>query len=646
MELSRKKERESRMATIIKSTSLYDITYYNNNAVYATAWGASSGDAYSRGNLMIGQVKSTFKVGRSYFWFDTSSLASDLVIASAKLYIYNRNTVPNYNNDFYIKVQRGTELDGNGIPVVHHTPVTYEDYNKSLVSGTHVGSVVFSGEGLDDVSSGGTFTGTVNTDYKIEIDSVDPDGNDTFKWSDDGGSTWNATLIPITGAAQTLNNGVTITFNSATGHTLGDYWTFVAYDNAGIIHASDIPEVEGYFSIELNQQGIDWINKGAGAISKFCLRTDKDIGGVAPTKDVNKYLEIRGAVPGDGSDYPYLEITTAAVTTEAVSQIAYDCAMGNGTATGDNITERGFEVKVAVDFFGVGPEIFWNLIGFEDEGEISYHSFGQRTGYLLKRETWTGTFEVGAFEGVLGKAILGSPSGAWNDALRECKSYIYRAWAKIDGTIYYGDWVAFDTLCSGAHQNDNDLPINIPPIIDVHAEYPDLEFYYRKAYKKKGLDELRQKCRTFSDNSVEYALTLNHNIRVLQQFLNMMHEIIDTDEYNNFKDIIPNQHLNALAHRELDVNDFKAIINNFIDNSINNTMNVNANFRLINRGLEDSHTTHNVGFMDEKVATKPIRESDPSIEILKKKIDALSTEMSFNYATTQHNLKVMRAILI
>jgi len=45
---------------------------------------------------------------------------------------------------------------------------------------------------------------------------------DTFKWRKDGGG-WTAD-VPMTGAAQTLADGVTIAFKATTGHTLGDAW--------------------------------------------------------------------------------------------------------------------------------------------------------------------------------------------------------------------------------------------------------------------------------------------------------------------------------------------------------------------------------------------------------------------------------------
>lgn len=89
---------------------------------------------------------------------------------------------------------------------------------------TGVNAVTFNGTGLNDATSGGTSTTNQVLTYVVEIDGTG--SPNTFKWSDSGGTTWNATNVSITGSAQTLNNGVTITFGSTTGHTLGDKWTF------------------------------------------------------------------------------------------------------------------------------------------------------------------------------------------------------------------------------------------------------------------------------------------------------------------------------------------------------------------------------------------------------------------------------------
>lgn len=85
-----------------------------------------------------------------------------------------------------------------------------------------VGAVSFTGTGLNDGTSGGTYSGTGNSaTYEVEIDATGTP--DTFKWKKGSGSY--TTGVAITGAAQTLSDGVTITFAATTGHTLGDKWT-------------------------------------------------------------------------------------------------------------------------------------------------------------------------------------------------------------------------------------------------------------------------------------------------------------------------------------------------------------------------------------------------------------------------------------
>ncbi len=90
-----------------------------------------------------------------------------------------------------------------------------------------IGVATFGGSGLSDMTPRGTFSGSSTLNYKVQIDSQGTP--DTFKWSDDGGSTWDATGVAITGSAQNLNNGVTITFHATTGHTTGGNWIFSAF---------------------------------------------------------------------------------------------------------------------------------------------------------------------------------------------------------------------------------------------------------------------------------------------------------------------------------------------------------------------------------------------------------------------------------
>jgi len=79
----------------------------------------------------------------------------------------------------------------------------------------------FKGDGLNDVTWGTAFSGAASADFEVVIDAADIP--DTFKWRKDGGE-W-TTGVAITGAAQTLSDGQTITFAATTGHTLADQWS-------------------------------------------------------------------------------------------------------------------------------------------------------------------------------------------------------------------------------------------------------------------------------------------------------------------------------------------------------------------------------------------------------------------------------------
>jgi uncharacterized phiE125 gp8 family phage protein len=83
---------------------------------------------------------------------------------------------------------------------------------------------------LDDMVAGGTFTGTVKTKFEIVIDGADTDP-ETVKWRKitrdaDGVKTFGAWTegVDITGAAQTLGDGTTVTFTNTTGHTASSQW--------------------------------------------------------------------------------------------------------------------------------------------------------------------------------------------------------------------------------------------------------------------------------------------------------------------------------------------------------------------------------------------------------------------------------------
>lgn len=105
-----------------------------------------------------------------------------------------------------------------------------------LVSNHITYATASAGNALDDMTtnSGPNYEGVVTRNYRIQIDLAA--GTDKFKWSHDGGSTWEATGVTITGAAQTLEDNVKVTFGATTGHNLNDYWDFMAGDTTVNIH--------------------------------------------------------------------------------------------------------------------------------------------------------------------------------------------------------------------------------------------------------------------------------------------------------------------------------------------------------------------------------------------------------------------------
>lgn len=82
----------------------------------------------------------------------------------------------------------------------------------------------FKGNGLNDITWGTGFSGADSAYFEAVIDSElgGVAGVDTFKWRKDGGA-WTED-VDITGAAQTLSDGQTITYAVTTGHTLTDQW--------------------------------------------------------------------------------------------------------------------------------------------------------------------------------------------------------------------------------------------------------------------------------------------------------------------------------------------------------------------------------------------------------------------------------------
>lgn len=77
---------------------------------------------------------------------------------------------------------------------------------------------------LDDAAVSGDFTGSTAATFDVEITSEA--APDTFKWRKNSGAY--TTGVAITGAAQLLSDGISITFSATTGHSYSYKWTITA----------------------------------------------------------------------------------------------------------------------------------------------------------------------------------------------------------------------------------------------------------------------------------------------------------------------------------------------------------------------------------------------------------------------------------
>lgn len=181
------------------------------------------GQLYRRDGLtQAGDTQSNeIKTLHSYVQTDGSE---DLLIFEGGVFRYlNSSTFDAIDNAF-----TDEDVDMENCPLTDDVYIssksnTIHSWDRGAVNGS-IAAASFTGTGLDDATSGGDYIGGGQT-YRVKIDGTGTP--DTFTWSDDGGSTWEATGVAITGSAQTLSNGVTVTFAATTGHTADDYWDLV-----------------------------------------------------------------------------------------------------------------------------------------------------------------------------------------------------------------------------------------------------------------------------------------------------------------------------------------------------------------------------------------------------------------------------------
>ena len=166
--------------------------------------------------------------------------------------------------DFWWDLNEFTTIaqDTSGASPDNNHTFEYFYYNGSAWI-THEESVeteVFTGAGLDDCTSSGTFVGSHTIRIHVEIT-----GNgtpDTYKWSykgNDGVTVIETTGVPIVGGAVNLVDGASITFAATTGHTIGDAWDFDCTLSSQIDNTQYNDIATGLATLTNNRYGVHWV---------------------------------------------------------------------------------------------------------------------------------------------------------------------------------------------------------------------------------------------------------------------------------------------------------------------------------------------------------------------------------------------------
>lgn len=111
---------------------------------------------------------------------------------------------------------------GTGVTKVNAIVGAYRAVKARISSVLHgtIPAAVFTGAGLNDLTSGGVYVLAPDALFEVAIDANG--APDTFKWRKNGGAY--TAGVPASAGAHTLSDGVTVTFAAAVGHTIGDAW--------------------------------------------------------------------------------------------------------------------------------------------------------------------------------------------------------------------------------------------------------------------------------------------------------------------------------------------------------------------------------------------------------------------------------------
>lgn len=149
-------------------------------------------------------------------------------VSMGKIDIYAKGST--VATDVYVdSINAGTTSGGNLIGQYRYAMSFIKSGNYGFQSNpirSKIGTVAFTvAPGLNDMTVTGEYTGDRDRTFRVYVDANGTP--DTFKWSEDGGATWNSTTVNMA-AKVYINYGLELNFAATTGHTIGNYWEFTA----------------------------------------------------------------------------------------------------------------------------------------------------------------------------------------------------------------------------------------------------------------------------------------------------------------------------------------------------------------------------------------------------------------------------------
>ncbi len=308
-------------------------------------------------------------------------------------------------------------------------------YKQIIKGSSTVGTKVFTGTGLNDLTFGGTYVGsTTPTVFEVEIDASVP-SPDTFKWRKDTGA-WTEN-VNITGAAQTLTEGMTITFAAVNGHTIGDNWKSTCTEVFGLDiknpAGTSVIKVEGNTFVTLAES---WL--GPSSTTGIYFKSGKvGIGTTSPVSPLNVNSAFNNSTYGVGT---FINAYSGATDTIGV----YGQAMPQDYYGYGGFFEGGY-TGARGQVYPTGSETYNGVFGIVDGGS--------GTNFAVRGEGLNGVNNYGGFF----KGAVMAFSGATENAsttygvLAETWAYAYEASSQAHVDSAYGLYSNISSLVySGA----------------------------------------------------------------------------------------------------------------------------------------------------------------------------------------------------